>query len=278
MSDIPMPTERQINDFVHAALACGALEPIDTESRMVEHEGVPFVVKWVSSQALKPRAAKPGRGSTHNPFEHPEPALTFGDIAPNHRLLLNKFPVMARHLLIVTRQFEAQETALSAADFAALAPLIMANDGLGFYNGGAVAGASQAHKHLQWIPQCPPIAARLSGLLAHQPERFDFRHAFALIQPEPWASVDAGQHLEAIYRSLLEQAGIGCKNGVLSPYNLLITRGWMWLIPRRAERWQDMSINALGFAGSLFVKHRASLTQLIASGPMNALRAVAERP
>lgn len=275
MSNILIPTEHQIDDFVHAALTCGALLPIATESRLIEHEGLPFLVKWVSNQALKPRAAKPGRGSSHNPFEHPEPSLTFGDIAPSHRLLLNKFPVMTRHLLIVTRRFESQEMALTADDFAAIAPLIAARDGLGFYNGGAIAGASQAHKHLQWIPTRPPLAAALPAYLDRHRVRFDFRHAFSPLEIEDWTSADAGERLVRRYLWLLEQAGVERHADKPAPYNLLMTREWMWVVPRCAEHWQEMSINALGFAGSLFVKHPDALQALAEAGPMNALRAVA---
>ncbi|WP_230969022.1 DUF4922 domain-containing protein [Nitrogeniibacter aestuarii] len=277
MPDILIPTEHQIDEFVHAALARGVLLPIATESRIVEHEGLPFLVKWVSTQALKPRVAKPGRQSAHNPFAQPEPALTLGDIAPRHRLLLNKFPVMSRHLLIVTRDFEPQEDALCADDFAAIAPLIERNAGLGFYNGGALAGASQAHKHLQWIPQCPPLAQCLPEALSAPLTPLDFRHAFMPLDPGLWTSGNAGPHLLEVYRSLLERAGLPAGDHHPAPYNLLLTRGWMWLIPRRAEHWREMSINALGFAGSLFVKRQEALDELVSAGPMNALRAVACR-
>ena len=70
-----------------------------------------------------------------------------------HVVVLNKFPVIDRHLLLVTRQFEDQHTPLSHADFDALAAVIAVHGGLGFYNGGRTAGASQAHKHLQWVPE-----------------------------------------------------------------------------------------------------------------------------
>jgi len=275
MSDILIPSAAQIDDFMHTALACHALLPIETESRVIEDDGLPFLVKWVSSLALKPRTAKPGAGSAHNPFADPEPALTFGDIAPHHRLLLNKFPVMPRHLLIVTRQFEAQEAALTAHDFAAIAPLIAQNDGLGFYNGGAIAGASQAHKHLQWIPQRPPLAARLPDSLTQHAHRFAFRHAFVPLASTVWEGKDVGEVLAGHYGTLLEATQTMGEDGIPTPYNLLLTRDWMWLVPRGAEHWQGMSINALGFAGSLFVKRREALDELIAAGPMNALRAVA---
>lgn len=275
MNEIVIPNTRRIDDFVHDAQASGALMPIDTESRIVDDAGLPFMVKWVSSLAAKPRASKPGRRQTHNPFAIPEPELTFGDIAPRHRLLLNKFPVMPRHLLIVTRDYEAQEQALNADDFAAMAPLIALNDGLGFYNGGAIAGASQAHKHLQWIPQRPPLAQRLPDYLNRFAARFAFRHALGAIPAACWHDAAAGQQLEALYRTLLRNAGVECEANVPAPYNLLLTREWMWLVPRRAEHWRGMSINALGFSGSLFVKHQEGLGELVAAGPMNALCAVA---
>src|SRR5690606_33901634 len=44
-------------------------------------------------------------------------------------------------------------------DFHALAQLLSASGGLGFYNGGAPAGASQRHKHVQWLPSGPGNAS-----------------------------------------------------------------------------------------------------------------------
>ena len=46
--------------------------------------------------------------------------------------MLNKFPVIDRHLLVVTRQFEDQRAPLDEADFAALATIVGAHGGLGF--------------------------------------------------------------------------------------------------------------------------------------------------
>jgi hypothetical protein len=37
-------------------------------------------------------------------------------------------------------------------------------------------------------------------------------------------------------------------------YNLLIARRWMLLVPRRRERFETPSVNAVGFAGSLFTR------------------------
>jgi ATP adenylyltransferase len=59
------------------------------------------------------------------------------------------------------------------------------------------------------------------------------------------------------------------------PYNLLVTRRWMLLVPRTREHFGSISVNALGFAGSLFVRDDAEMDALRAEGPMGVLRAVA---
>lgn len=264
-----------IDRLEHAALATGALQPIATEFMAHSDKGIPFILKWVSGRADRPSRHKPARGGPVNPFLHPEPALTLGHLPPHHVVLLNKYPVMARHLLIITDAFEPQEQALNDGDFQALAQVIVANGGLGFYNGGEVAGASQRHKHLQWIPELPPIAAALPTLRRMHAPQFDFANAFAPIDDRIWHAPHPGATLAHLYRELASAIGLATNTAAMTAYNLLMTRDWMWLVPRRAEHWQGMSINALGFAGSLFVKSPDQLATLRDAGPMNALRAVA---
>jgi ATP adenylyltransferase len=60
-----------------------------------------------------------------------------------------------------------------------------------------------------------------------------------------------------------------------APYNLLIAEDWLLAVPRVAECFGSVSVNALGFAGSLFVKDRERLEAVRAAGPMAVLRAVA---
>jgi ATP adenylyltransferase len=59
-----------------------------------------------------------------------------------------------------------------------------------------------------------------------------------------------------------------------TPYNLLATRRWMLVVPRRQERYESISVNALGFAGSLYVRNSAELALVRRAGPLNVLRAV----
>ena len=62
------------------------------------------------------------------------------------------------------------------------------------------------------------------------------------------------------------------------PYNLLVTREWMLLVPRARERWGRASVNALGFAGALLVRTQAELAELARIGPMTVLQSVAMPP
>src|SRR5699024_7146191 len=93
------------------------------------------------------------------PFAPPyDPHLLVGEIPPAHMGLLNKFPALDRHLLIVTRASEPQTDLLTPADCEAVLHMLHGWNGLVYYNGGPQAGASQPHKHLQLIdlPQTPP--------------------------------------------------------------------------------------------------------------------------
>jgi len=139
------------------AHACGAIRPIRTAQQFIDDGGVRFLVRKVSSLARKDedraaRQAQEAAGAPVNPFLPCEPDLVVGDLSDSHRAVLNKFNVIDHHLLIVTRRFMDQETLLDADDFAALAVCMAEIDGLGFYNGGTAAGASQPHKHLQLVP------------------------------------------------------------------------------------------------------------------------------
>lgn len=75
----------------------------------------------------------------------------------------------------------------------------------------------------------------------------------------------------------MEAVGITALKGdrQSAPYNLLLTRGWMLLVPRLQECFDSISINALGFAGALFVKTKTQVDRLRQCGPLGALRGVA---
>jgi sulfate adenylyltransferase (ADP) / ATP adenylyltransferase len=218
--------------------------------------GARFVVRAASSLAAK--AAAPQRA---DPLGDYEPELFVADVGGAHYALLNKYPVTAEHLLVVSRRFAPQEELLDADDFRALTMLMAGLDWLAFYNAGRVAGASQARKHLQLVPL--PLALEIPAPVPLEPlithGALPFRHAVAALP-----TLDA---MHRIYRELIAQSPA-------APYNLLATRRWMLVVPRRQERYESISVNALGYAGSLYVRNPAELELVRRAGPMNVLRAV----
>lgn len=275
------------------ALASGALHPIETEEEVVEDGGVRFLVRRVSSLARKEedRLQQEGlartNGTPANPFLPYDPEMFVAGLSATHLCLLNKFPVLHHHLLIVTRHYEEQECLLTAGDFAGLAACMAEFEGLGFYNAGRAAGATQPHKHLQLValPLCEatpgaPVEAlygeaRFDGAIGVAPD-LPFRHAlarldrFAFDRPER-----AAADIETLYRTLLAAVGITADGGLQSaPYNLLLTRDWMLLAPRSRERCRGVAINGLGIAGSMFVREAGQMDVIRRLGPMSMLRQV----
>lgn len=278
----------QIDRTIADALEAGTLQPIRTEQTQVRDGGFDFSVRWVSSLAHKDAArveAVTRRTPDFNPFLPPEPTLTVAALGAAHLAVLNKYPVIERHLLIVTRAFEAQTTPLNRADFHALARVMGAHGGLGFYNGGTIAGASQPHKHLQWVPadgsllefvaaQRPRTAP--GATTAGDNRALPWHHAFVSLDEHAWLDPEhCAADLLAAFERACATLGLPSTADPMPPYNLLVTRQGLALIPRSCEKFDDISVNALGFAGSLFVRHPQQIERLREIGPLALLASVA---
>lgn len=279
------------------ALDCGALQPIPTNYEFVEQEGIHFLVRILSNLARKDEAKKQQEkqaatsGKKFNPFLPYEEDLFVADISETHLCLLNKFNVVDYHLLIVTREFEEQENWLNWRDFEAMWACLAEIDGLVFYNGGKMAGASQRHKHLQLVPlpltpegQKLPIepaiaSAQFSDSIGAMPT-LPFRHAIAQLNPH-WVNspAEAAQPTFEYYCHLLRAIGLleGEEMGQTqsAPYNFLATREWMLLVPRSQEHFESISVNSLGFAGALLVRNPQQMATLKERGPLTILQHVA---
>ncbi|NET50188.1 MAG: phosphorylase, partial [Merismopedia sp. SIO2A8] len=248
------------------ALRCGALQSIATDYKFVEQGGVRFLVRILTNLVRKEQAnlQQKAKGKDFNPFLPYEDDLFVANLSSTHLCLLNKFNVVDHHLLIVTREFEHQENWLNYNDFAALWTGLKEIDGLAFFNGGKTAGASQTHKHLQLIPmplapegEAIPIEAILPYTAPDRPEhlaQLPFANGFMVLDLSPMMSPDeAATLLWKSYCSLLKLLAISMNTEdtrASHPYNLLVTRRWMLLVPRKQEHTHSISINSLGFAGS----------------------------
>lgn len=283
----------RIDAATRHALARGALQPIATDSATVTDRGMTFPVRILARLDHKEATTRLHRAAdTHvNPFLPYDRDLWVADVSATHVCLLNKFNVIDAHVLLVTRAFESQERLLTLEDFAALWRCLAEFDGLGFYNGGQAAGASQPHKHLQLVPLplaawgTPVPIAPLIGVLPRAGElatspHLPYRHAFCRIDWDPDTGIaELAQHALARYRALLTAAGIrttAAEDGErhATPYNLLVTRDWMLAVARSVGEHAGIPVNALGYADGFLVRSREQLEALQALGPLNLLRRV----
>ncbi|TPX57718.1 hypothetical protein PhCBS80983_g03639 [Powellomyces hirtus] len=292
------------------ALSSGAVVWSDSTAHHTFAAGVNFQIRLAASLGKKPTADRPHNDQSAateapNPFLPYDPAL-FIEKFDKHNLLLNKFSIVRGHVLLTTKEFQSQLDPLNASDLeeawkVMLAPGMLRY--LSFYNCGPNSGASQPHKHLQLIPESdddqdqpfPPTEAifipesdskeRTGIAFAH--EAFPFAHAVTILPPIPADPTAAGVLLETLYKQALTKAfELASLNPgqCLNPsddrssqpsYNFILTRTFMIVVPRLAEKAQGISLNSVAFAGMMLVKSAEQLVFVKEKGPLQLLQEVA---
>ncbi|KAJ5520773.1 hypothetical protein N7463_001226 [Penicillium fimorum] len=267
-----------------AARDTGSLVFSSTHLSIINAAGISYQLRYCPALAKKPSNLKPDNGSKTpkpDPFENPSPDLLIAQFPPEnpaYNLILNKFPVIPNHFLLVTRDWQAQTDILHKADLEAAYECLKAwntdSDGsrsangsspkslFAFFNSGDDSGASQPHRHLQFLPV---EAMRQPGseswhplidLLTSQPTSpspspkfqhlsgLPFAHFALPIPPNPSAET-----LHAIYLTLYQAAAAATRGQTPSQdtehlptqgpasisYNLAMTRSTMMICPRRQE-------------------------------------------
>ncbi len=285
--------EERVRQKTEYARKTGALQSIETDYRFIEQDGIHFIVRTLTNLIRKEKdkqrqkAKEVKTGKKVDPFLPYEADLFVCDISPTHICLLNKFNVVENHLLIVTRAFEEQEDLLNLNDFMALWACMQQMDGLAFYNAGKAAGASQRHKHLQlvplpFVPDTPylPIQQAIDDAVYHHEigtiPSFSFRHAITKLDLDRDLPLLAAQTMLDRYYALLEAVNLTVTNPPQQPgaYNFLATKKWMSIVPRSQESFRSISVNSLGFAGSLFVRDDKAFELLQKITPLTILQQV----
>jgi ATP adenylyltransferase len=89
------------------------------------------------------------------------------------------------------------------------------------------------------------------------------------------------QYLTENYLSLINAMTEGFRTSSLTEtfppfsYNFLMTHTWMMIVPRRSEKYGQISVNSLGFAGMLLVKSEEELEFVKNVGLLRVLEGVA---
>jgi ATP adenylyltransferase len=285
---------REVRERTKQAQASGALQPIVAQQIVIQDGDLPFIVRWVAALAAKDASkdaaaiSLPGgpRDPNFNPFLPPDPALTVGPVGDHHVAILNKFPVCAHHLVLARREFAEQRSPLEHIDFLALARVQCELGGLGFYNGGEASGASQRHKHVQWIPDARdnanlralrrglPAQAR-PGAHAHH-AALPLAHCFVRVQGGVGSDAEgAARSMHAAFETACGVLGLRLDDeGLLPPCNMLVDERWMLVLPRSREHFEGVSLNALSFGGTIYVRHTEQIDAIRESGPLRVLAEV----
>jgi len=208
--------------------------------------------------------------------------------------------------LTVTQDYASQNAPLTPTDLTQAYLLLVAAKKAGkrllaFYNCGDRSGASQPHKHMQFIPvenDGPPIEklARLQQL-EEQFKPFSigslpYSHFITRFPPAtPLVGVDILEDLMgSAFLDLLDRTITTIRQDPGHPlgspsYNVLLTLEHLYLFPRRQERYTPegdgpvgMSVNALGFAGMLLVKSEEEMERVKQAGALNILKDVGIPP
>lgn len=268
---------QQIVKQTEYALSTGALHSIPTTTDYFQQAGINFIVRISANIERKIVASLKQQQKGINPFLPYEEDLFVTHLSETHVCILNKFNVLDNHILIITKAFEDQDSLLTLEDFAALWICLNQIEGLGFYNGGKLAGSSQKHKHLQFVPlplslEQPSIpvetvinsALKTEGITTNLNLPFV---QFIIYFEQDKLQLEPAHYLLQCYQTLLKAVGGGA-------YNLLATSRWMLLVPRSQEDSLKISINSLGFAGCFFVRNDSQFQKLKEYGPINLLKDV----
>lgn len=127
-----------------------------------------FQLRYCPSLAKKPvpKHADTTPKQKIDPFENPPLELHIVDIPrtdPSHFLVLNKFPIIAEHFILATKANKRQAHVLEQDDLEVTYACLKAwQDAsareskqkrlFAFFNSGDHSGASQPHRHLQFLP------------------------------------------------------------------------------------------------------------------------------
>jgi len=256
-----------------------------------------------SQDELPPQEYNDGRP---DPFSPPyTPNLHVGDLkdenGTEYAILLNKYSVIPHHFLMVTREFKSQTSPLMPPELVQIYMLLAAarqanTPFFAFYNCGDNSGASQPHKHLQFIPvegDGPPME-RLTRTVKLESSDKPFsltslpyaNHVYRLPSiTSSTPSSELEETLTNIFISLLDLVISTIRHDPNYPvgrpsYNVILTLEHMYLIPRKyetpvlRETGEKLSVNSLGFAGMLLAKSDAELEAIKKEGVGAILKSV----
>ncbi|EGG15763.1 pleckstrin domain-containing protein [Cavenderia fasciculata] len=252
-----------------------------------------------------------------DPFLPCDKDLLVCDLFGTHNLVLNKFNVSNHHCIIATTDYQDQIEPLNRNDFKAIWECVDKCDMLCFFNCGAQSGASQPHKHVQLLRtpyfeneqnlKCPiesVIKKHLKGPdVIVNVDSLGFHSAAVQLDKsklsDDSSSLDQrAQYFESNYIDLLNHLKLVVHdnnnnnnnkddnddtiqkkyNTGGNSYNFIMTNEWMFVVPRKCYQSNGISINSVGFTGSILVRSEREMETIKQHGIVNILNEVSYSP
>lgn len=300
--DLPDNFGQLVEETYQKALDAGEVVFQESTNEYLEEGDVPYVITFAPGLSKKPTQEKApeqeARPEGFNPFAEPEPNMTvlsdYGDGEFN--ILLNKYPIVHNHLLLTTKEFKSQNSPLAPEELIASLKILESLEKsstknekfFGFYNCGENSGASQPHKHLQFLKfpdnfqpfpnglvsnQDPFIATSLKEPL--QSKNVPFAHFVLPLERDPAKLYDE-DYLAMAFSSLLQRTLTILRDAEKpTAYNVVFTRKWILLAPRSDAYYEGkLGLNAAGFIGLILAKNQELLELIKKDGPSNILKDV----
>lgn len=249
-----------------------------------------YWIRYAPSLQLKPE-----RGDTldiEDPLSKYEPELLVLDtldlILSRYKLILNKFPVMPYHSLLVTKAHQNQYDMLNQYDLNLSIQMIkqLNNSTLNncspdwedkrsrfviIFNSGPYSGSSLSHKHLQllelpqgFVPFQDALVdnASVKGNDSKETPLQDEKKGFAhFVLPIDGSKLFDTNYLYKHYLNLYENIQSFFTEKQINSlqersYNLILTENWICLVPRRRIKATSLNIgfNSIAFLGLIMVK------------------------
>jgi ATP adenylyltransferase len=246
-----------------------------------DSSGAVFHVRLVPSLLKKPHSISPAPTidteltiMKKNPFLNPDPYLIIEkDWSSNYSLVWNKFAVIPNHVMLITKEYVPQDELLDQDAFKAISKFFKdtCNDScypLLFYNSGTNSGASQPHRHIQFLILDDPSQLPFHNtLLSNDRETIKFNsssldpnypfqktlHGLRIISE----SLQCESDLYAIYQEMIQSCSNQLKDVISMSrmsYSMIMTRDIMLIVPRSKAEYHGISVNSLGCVGLFLTK------------------------
>ncbi|KAI9873920.1 MAG: bifunctional AP-4-A phosphorylase/ADP sulfurylase, partial [Pleopsidium flavum] len=167
LEDLPTLVKQKYD----AAKAAQSLIFSSTDLALVRVAGLPFQLRYCPALSQKPvqndhSSERSPLSEKPDPFAEPSSDLLITQIPKeesSHILVLNKYPVISQHFILATKAFKEQTDLLEECDLTTAFNCLKAwascpNQSsvpkklFAFFNSGLHSGASQPHRHIQFLP------------------------------------------------------------------------------------------------------------------------------